>query len=121
MELKYQKSRYDPFSHLSSSAQVEAEQEAEQRQMLLRKLTEVDSVCQRQQKHIEDKSKLLQETSQALAAAQDQNKALISLQASLEHTRGHLQREVHKKEGEINRLQVGIFGGPWINQHDCML
>jgi len=90
------------------SAQVEAEQEAEQRQMLLRKLTEVDSVCQRQQKHIEDKSKLLQETSQALAAAQDQNKALISLQASLEHTRGHLQREVHKKEGEINRLQVAL-------------
>ena len=60
------------------SAQVEAEQEAEQRQMLLRKLTEVDAVCQRQQKHIDDKSKLLSETSQALMAAQDQNKALLS-------------------------------------------
>ena len=90
------------------SAQVEAEQEAEQRQMLLRKLTEVDAVCQRQQKHIDDKSKLLSETSQALMAAQDQNKALLSLQTSLEHTRGHLQREVHKKEGEINRLQVAL-------------
>ena len=90
------------------SAQVEAEQEAEQRGMLLRKLTEVDAVCQRQQKHIDEKSKLLTETSQALMAAQDQNKALLSLQTSLEHTRGHLQREVHKKEGEINRLQVAL-------------
>lgn len=90
--------------------EVEQEQESEQRQMLLRKLTEVDSVCQRQQKHIDDKGKLLREATKALEAAQDQNKALLSLQTSLEQTRGHLQREVHKKEGDINRLQVTFKG-----------
>jgi len=78
-------------------AQVGVEQETEQRQMLLRKLTEVDSICQQQQKHIDEKSKLLTEATRALEAAQDQNKALLSLQTSLEQTRGHLQREVHKK------------------------
>lgn len=80
----------------------------EQRDVLLKKLTESDAMNQKLRQAVMEKNHELDSVKVLLEAEKEQGQSLADLQGSIEATRAHLQNQLRKREGDCNRMAVQI-------------
>ncbi|XP_038045814.1 outer dense fiber protein 2-like isoform X2 [Patiria miniata] len=89
-------------------SEAKRDQTEEQRDVLLRKLTQSDAANQRLRVQTLEKDEEVQTLRDTLASEREQLRSVTDLQTSVAATRGHLQNQLRKREGDCNRMAVQL-------------
>ncbi|XP_022099151.1 outer dense fiber protein 2-like isoform X2 [Acanthaster planci] len=89
-------------------SEARRERSEEQRDVLLRKLTQSDADNQRLRVLAVEKDEEIGTLRDTLASEREQLRSVTDLQASVAATRGHLQNQLRKREADCNRMAVQL-------------
>ncbi|XP_033643032.1 outer dense fiber protein 2-like isoform X2 [Asterias rubens] len=89
-------------------SEAKRDQTQEQRDVLLRKLTQSDADNQRFRMLTLEKEQEIQMLKDSLVSEREQLQSMTDLQTSVSATRGHLQNQLRKREGDCNRMAVQL-------------
>ena len=88
--------------------QSTSSQAAEQRDLLLKKLTESEAANQTLRLEALESRSALQTTQADLDSQRGQARSLADLHTSIESTKAHLQNQLRKREADCNRMAVQL-------------